>query len=618
MGVSAPTLDVLIVTFHTDLAMVERLVSSLAKQRDCPFALNLAFIDNSCDAAYYAALSSHIPDWCANAAFIGVSLDRSNANIGFGNAVNALLATTTGEFILTINPDAYLHDDALAIVDAAMNEEREREHKIGGWEIRQTPYEHPKAYDPITQHTRWISGAACIYRRAAVSEVGGFEPRIFMYSEDVDLSWRLAARGWKLRYVPSAQCWHDSYKFIGEIKPVQAIEGCYTNLCLRARYGTWGDVLAGIGMVLHEITQPPSFPKRSERLRGALVRFLRNLRYFRRRPWRDALPFPAEFNHFDYGAMRLGDYYAFPAPGTPEPAPLVSLIVRTHGRWPLLREALTSIAQQTYRPIEVVIAEDGEPATRERIEAEFGKRLRLVYAHTGERCGRSRAGNVGLSLAQGEWLGFLDDDDALFADHVEVLVRGALKARRDEGAAGVYALAWEVPTEIVSSDPLRYHAAPPFTRYREPFSRAALWHHDFMPIQTVLFHRSCWERYGGFDETLDQLEDWNLWTRYTASDDFVMIKKTTSIYRVPARADKAATRQAALDAAYARVVALQAQIPVHSNVSRLKRSHEQDLAHANEMRRLEIEAIEGPVWRRRWFVRIPIKAWRALHLPDLR
>jgi GT2 family glycosyltransferase len=616
--VSTPSLDVLVVAYHTDLGMVERLVASLATQAACPFTLRVAFIDNSCDDAYHTALATRVEAWRGLAVFAGVELVRSPRNTGFGNAVNALLAITRGDFVLTVNPDAYLAPDALAVVFAAMHEAREQEHRVGGWEIRQTPYEHPKAYDPVSQHTRWISGAACIYRRSALAEVGGFEPRIFMYSEDVDLSWRLGARGWKLRYVPSAQCWHDSYRYVGEIKPVQAIEGCYTNLCLRARYGTWRDMLTGVGMILHEITQPPSFPRRSQRLIGALVRFLRNAVYFRRGPWRETLPFPAEFNHWDYGAMRLGDYYAFPAPGTPEPAPLVSIVVRTHDRWPQLREALTSLAQQTYRPIEVVIVEDGEPATRERIEAEFGGCLRLVYACTGERAGRSRAGNLGLSLARGEWLGFLDDDDALFADHVEVLVRAALKARREVGAVGVYGLAWEVPTDVLSRDPLRYRSAAPFTRYREPFSRAALWHHDFMPIQTVLFHRSCWERHGGFDEAMDQLEDWNLWTRYTAADDFVMVDKTTSIYRVPAAGDKAADRQAALDAAYADAVALQEGIAVSTDVGRLKRSHRQDLAHAKELRRQEIEAIEGPVWRRRWFVRIPIKAWRALGLPDLR
>jgi uncharacterized protein (DUF1778 family) len=50
---------------------------------------------------------------------------------------------------------------------------------------------------------------------------------------------------------------------------------------------------------------------------------------------------------------------------------------------------------------------------------------------------------------------------------------------------------------------------------------------------------------------MDQLEDWNLWTRYTLEDDFVLVEKTTSKYRIPADARVAADRQAMLDQAYA-------------------------------------------------------------------
>jgi hypothetical protein len=89
------------------------------------------------------------------------------------------------------------------------------------------------------------------------------------------------------------------------------------------------------------------------------------------------------------------------------------------------------------------------------------------------------------------------------------------------------------------------------TRHRHPFDRLTLWHHNFLPIQAVLFHRRLYERHGGFAEDMDQLEDWNLWTRYTLEDDFVMVEKTTSKYRVPAEASVAAERQALLDRAYA-------------------------------------------------------------------
>jgi hypothetical protein len=80
-----------------------------------------------------------------------------------------------------------------------------------------------------------------------------------------------------------------------------------------------------------------------------------------------------------------------------------------------------------------------------------------------------------------------------------------------------------------------------------------------------MFHRRLYEKYGGFDEDMDQLEDWNLWTRYTLEDDFVLLEKTTSKYRVPANSRVAAERQALLDKAY--LDALERQRSLHVTLS---------------------------------------------------
>ena len=115
---------------------------------------------------------------------------------------------------------------------------------------------------------------------------------------------------------------------------------------------------------------------------------------------------------------------------------------------------------------------------------------------------------------------------------------------------GAYALAWETQTEFLDKQHARYEEIFHVTRHWQRFDRLTLWHHNYLPIQAVLFHRRLHEKYGGFDEDMDQLEDWNLWTRYTLEDDFVLVEKTTSKYRVPANSRVAAERQALLDRAY--------------------------------------------------------------------
>jgi hypothetical protein len=111
--------------------------------------------------------------------------------------------------------------------------------------------------------------------------------------------------------------------------------------------------------------------------------------------------------------------------------------------------------------------------------------------------------------------------------------------------------------------------------FRQPFSRTLLWHHNFMPIQTVLFQRKLYETYGGFDPELDNLEDWNLWVRYSLKHDFLMVPKVTSLYRVPAAADKALQRQAVLDDYYGKAQAKHALLKIEMSPPEILKMAEQ-------------------------------------------
>ena len=68
-----------------------------------------------------------------------------------------------------------------------------------------------------------------------------------------------------------------------------------------------------------------------------------------------------------------------------------------------------------------------------------------------------------------------------------------------------------------------------------------------LPIQAILFKRSLYEDLGGFDPELENLEDWNLWVRYSATTQFKLIPKTTSMYRTPWDIDEKSRRQVILD-----------------------------------------------------------------------
>ena len=533
--------DISVVTYRPDPAPFARMVESLAEPA-AGLRRNLLIHDNSPDPGTATKLEALIAPW--REAFARVDLARTGANAGFGKGHNAAIARGAAPWILILNQDCIVEPGALAaLVESAARDPED----IAIWEMRQVPYEHPKAYDPVTLDTPWASGAAMLVRRSAFDAVGGFEPHIFMYGEDVDLSWRLRASGWRVVYRPRFAVVHRTYSEPGEVKPLQVLGGVATNLKLRARYGGFLAVLRGLAMLWGELLAPRSFRGRRRGLARAGLSFFWSWPYF---AWTSVHPtatFKPVFSGWGYEMRRDGAFVPF-ASHREEPQraqPLVSILIRTVDRVAWLREALESCAQQTYRNLEVVVIEDGPERSRALVES-FAGRIPIRYRATHERVGRARAGNMALAEARGEWLNFLDDDDLFFADHVEVLVDAVQRS----GAAGAYALAWETQTEFLDREHARYEEVLHLTRHWQRFDRLTLWHHNYLPIQAVMFHRRLYERYGGFDEAMDQLEDWNLWTRYTLENEFVLVEKTTSKYRVPANARVAADRQALLDRAY--------------------------------------------------------------------
>lgn len=98
---------------------------------------------------------------------------------------------------------------------------------------------------------------------------------------------------------------------------------------------------------------------------------------------------------------------------TDSAAPLVSVVIPTHNRPELLREALASVAAQTFTDWEVVVVDDGStpPIDAAALETMVGGRLRLVR-HEQPR-GVAAARNSGFAAARGELIAQLDDDDRL-------------------------------------------------------------------------------------------------------------------------------------------------------------------------------------------------------------
>ena len=214
-----------------------------------------------------------------------------------------------------------------------------------------------------------------------------------------------------------------------------------------------------------------------------------------------------------------------PAPDAPAPpssadaptAPaLVSVIVRSMDR-SFLQEALSTVAAQTYPHIEVVVV--AVRPNHAPLSATAGPvPLRLIA--TNEPRPRSRAANVGLDHAQGQYLLFLDDDDWLMPGHIARLV-ATLQAHPSAQAAY---------TGVALVD-LDNH--PSGNVFDYPFDAVRQMAGNLTPIHAVLFDASLVHQgHCRFDETLDRYEDWDFWLQMARRTAFVHLPGVSAAYRI--------------------------------------------------------------------------------------
>lgn len=503
--------------------------------------ITLIMVDNGSRDGTCDAINAFIQ--AKGTRFANVRLEHQ-PNDGYGAGNDHAIRLSQDEFLLVTNVDTEFAPDMLArLVSSAAADESD----VASWEARQAPHEHPKYYDPVTLETNWSSHACILIRRQAYLDVGGYDRAIFMYGEDVELSYRFRRAGWRLRYVPAATLLHHVDLVDSSLRPQQLSGSLAANLLLRQRYGNKRDILSAEALFARARSAETD-PTRIEAFRLASEQVQRQRDHFRARLCEIRDPDAAfSFDAFDFELARPGAGTILYCRDTSKTSmPRVSLVIRTHGDMlDHLEQALASALNQTYTNLEIIVVEDRTRAAKalvEKVASVYNARVRYVSS---DGPGRSLAGNDGVEATTGEIIGFLDNDDLLFADHVELLVDRLLS---DQDADAAYALAWEVQSQ--RSGPIREsgHMVPP--SHLAPFDFYTLARENMIAIQSILFRKSLYNVHGGFHADLDRLEDWNLWVRYAAGKDFVKVDKVTSLYRTPMDPVVRARRQAELNRAY--------------------------------------------------------------------
>ncbi len=102
--------------------------------------------------------------------------------------------------------------------------------------------------------------------------------------------------------------------------------------------------------------------------------------------------------------------------------PLFSVVINTYNYAHYLRECIDSALNQTWPNVEVVVVDDGSTDNTREVVLSYGDRLNAIFQANG---GQGSAVNAGFAACRGEWVIFLDADDKLHPDTVEVVMEAA-------------------------------------------------------------------------------------------------------------------------------------------------------------------------------------------------
>jgi glycosyltransferase involved in cell wall biosynthesis len=159
--------------------------------------------------------------------------------------------------------------------------------------------------------------------------------------------------------------------------------------------------------------------------------------------------------------------------------PLVSCIVPVHNGEKFLGAALDSIAEQRYRPLEILVVDDGSTDGTAGVVAASGIDVRYVRQ---ENAGGPAARNLGITLAEGAFVAFLDADD-LWAPEKLDRQMARFTARRDLDISLAHAQNFWMPEVAVErrnleghrrTQPVPGYTAGTLLARRELFSRLGL------------------------------------------------------------------------------------------------------------------------------------------------
>ena len=178
--------------------------------------------------------------------------------------------------------------------------------------------------------------------------------------------------------------------------------------------------------------------------------------------------------------------------------PLVSIVIPCYNQGMYLPETVKSVLASSYRPIEIIIVNDGSTDNSKKIAGELQNlhpEVRLINQPNG---GVAKARNTGIADAKGTLILPLDGDDLISPNYIEEAIK---------------VLSTRLEVKVVYCKAVKFNERGQKTWKLKPFSRQQL-AKDNMIFVAALFRKVDWENVQGFSEDMKMgREDWEFWIK---------------------------------------------------------------------------------------------------------